>query len=345
MVLENQGSLNIYIPQGSLSFGDNTVDYVTIPSSEYNTVSNSFSIACWLNTKNFGNRSGVGRIFCKLKDDGTAGSGLYISSNRTNPSNSHYFFRVSGGGGTADISRMGVGLDMNGTKVIFNKWTHLTGTFNSATNKQSIYVDGDYIDSNTTTSGACGWDDSGLYFGSFVVTKSFSGQICNGILISGICLTDKEVKKLYNGNYNSNFIVGNYKFNDKEGSTLSDSSDYSQDGTITGADWENRNIQCWCTRWDEGNWDLSLEGMFNASDRNYLFDNVTPGATKEQFTILGTKIFIDTTYTSSNSLIIEPQGGFGISSIRKNRVIAVKSISDNFVNNSIYSVKIEGNIL
>lgn len=96
-------------------------------------------------------------------------------------------------------------------------------------------------------------------------------------------------------------------------------------------------------RWDEGNWNVVLETFLPSSTRDTLFAHTTPGAVREIYNILGTPKFIDITYNSGNTLILEPQHGYGISSLRQKRTIAVKSISDTFVSRDTFGIKIEGN--
>ena len=101
-------------------------------------------------------------------------------------------------------------------------------------------------------------------------------------------------------------------------------------------------IDCWCTRWDEGNWDVTFETFLGSGARNFLFQNVIPGAVRELYNILGTPNFIDTTYSSGNTIIIEPVSNYGLSSVRQRRMIGIKSISDTIINPDYISVKIEG---
>ena len=96
------------------------------------------------------------------------------------------------------------------------------------------------------------------------------------------------------------------------------------------------------TRWDEGNWDLTIETFLESGNRNILFAHLTPGAVGELYNVLGTPCYIDTTYTSSNTLIINPLDGYGLSSLREGRMIAVKNISDDFINPNYFTIKIEG---
>lgn len=96
------------------------------------------------------------------------------------------------------------------------------------------------------------------------------------------------------------------------------------------------------TRWDEGNWDLTIEIFLDSGNRNTLFTHLVPGAVGELYNILGTPYYKDITYTSSNTLIIHPLTGYGLSSLREGRMIAVKNISDTFINPEYFGIKIEG---
>ena len=96
------------------------------------------------------------------------------------------------------------------------------------------------------------------------------------------------------------------------------------------------------SRWDEGNWDVVIEFFCESGTRNNIFHNLVPGAVTEQYNILGTPTYVDLTYESGNSLIIDPIDGYGLSGLRSRRTIAVKNISDTFINQNYFKVKIEG---
>jgi len=104
-------------------------------------------------------------------------------------------------------------------------------------------------------------------------------------------------------------------------------------------------IECQCTRWDESNYDLTIETFLSSGNRNTLYDNVVPGAVRELYKVLGKPTFKDSTYASANSLVIVPQSGYGVSSLREKRVMGIKSISDTFANKDYFNCKIEGKIL
>jgi len=104
----------------------------------------------------------------------------------------------------------------------------------------------------------------------------------------------------------------------------------------------NNYIDCFCTRWDESNESVTFETVLGSGARNFLFQNVVPGAVTNLYTILGEPYNIDSTYSSSNTIIISPLGGTGLSGLRQERVIGVKNISDTFWVPNKFSVKVEG---
>jgi len=113
----------------------------------------------------------------------------------------------------------------------------------------------------------------------------------------------------------------------------------------SGTTYPTNYIDCWCDRWDEGDYDVVLETFLPSGDRNILFSHVVPGAISDLMgkSPLGLHYWIDTTYsTSANTLIIEPLHPYGLSSIRETRKIGVKNVSDTFLNNNLFKIKIEG---
>ena len=105
----------------------------------------------------------------------------------------------------------------------------------------------------------------------------------------------------------------------------------------------NNKVNCWCSRWDRDGWNVMIECIMTASQRNNIFNNVVPGAVRELMTILGEPTYIDTTYSSGNTLRVESSGS--TTNYWDNTTIAVKNISDTFINREKFNVKIEGKIL
>ena len=104
-------------------------------------------------------------------------------------------------------------------------------------------------------------------------------------------------------------------------------------------------FDCAITRWDESNDSLVIETILTSGNRNTLFSHTIPGAVSELYSILGKKKFIDTSYSSSNTIIVSPTSGYGLSSLRQQRIIGVKNIQDTFLVLDKFSVKVEGIIL
>jgi len=101
-----------------------------------------------------------------------------------------------------------------------------------------------------------------------------------------------------------------------------------------------------CSDWTDDKWTVSLTLVMNTSDRNTLFDNITPGAYRQLFEVLADKYFADTTFTSGNTLILNPVSGSKLHDMYDDTTIAVKSIDDYPTGsknpNDIWGVKLVG---
>ncbi len=342
MVLNSQGSMYIKVPQRAVhTKGKNHQVAMKIGSSISNGVNESFcvssaySMAFWIQQN--GTPVDDGYLFCKgsnsdgfpmLMIDNDGGLDWWINA-------------------TDKIESTTAGTLINDSK-----WHHIVATFdrNVASNHLNLYVDGNLTDALTATEFSPDMNERNtLIFcvsTSTVLTQCFSGNCSNFQFWSGTALDSDEVKRVYNGIPVTEKRVCEFRFDDPiHGYDAGVSWDTTE--TISGnwgeaPEYVDRDLQCWCGRWDEGNWDVQVETILNASDRNFLFQNVTPGAVRELYNILGTPKYIDTTYSSSNTLILEPISGYGLSSLRQRRIIGVKSIGDTFFNKEIFSVKIDG---
>lgn len=319
MSVTNEGSLKLYVPQGSISF-DGSDDIILCEYDSRLTVTNGVTVTAWINpTHLLGNDNNV--FSC-----GTVGT--------------HYSFLVDNANDNLRlISNNGISINeySNANCISLNEWQHVAVTYDKS--NINFYVNGKNVGSNSCSDifGVVGYD---IQIGGGLSTTYYSGQICEIKVFSGVALTADEIKKLYNGIDVTRNMVAYWKFDEKTGDKIIDEQ-YSLTGSIVGGTWKDRDIRCWGTRWDESNWGCILETFIDACDRNYLMDNVTPRAVRELYNILGTPKYIDTTFTSSNTLIIEPQGGYGISSLRERRVIGVKNIQDTFITPDVYGIKIE----
>ena len=118
------------------------------------------------------------------------------------------------------------------------------------------------------------------------------------------------------------------------------------DGTIyiSGCSTNTCYIKTWCTDWVVSNYATTISTVLNTSDKDTLLSSVTPGAVREQYNILGKPVYIDTTYSSGNTLLITPVAGTNLASLRDSMKIAVKSISITPIKGTSekFDIKIEG---
>lgn len=323
MSLKDKGSQYIYVPQGSLYF-DGSNDYVTCDSgNKYRA--NKMTVSLWVqgddtdatDSRNvFGIRQSATRYY-------------YLRYPRLNTLDLDIVYQAGGSQSTMSFGTMKD-----------NKWHHIAITSDDSNLK--VYYDGTMLSSSSIHNlENCFTTTPILYIGSASEAGSFEGSICDFRFYSGAALDKYQIKELANGIDVRENLVTHYPFNDRKGTDLKARGNYGSDGTITNATWKDRPIRCWNSRWDEDNWGVILETFMDACDRNYIFRNVTPGALRELYNILGTPRYIDTTYKSGNTLIFEPLGGYGISSVAQRRVVGVKNISDTFLRWDLYGIKIE----
>lgn len=313
MEVTNQGSTYIKIPSRVLYFSGGS-DYISL--SQEGSLTGEFTISLW------------------VKRSSTSDYHMIIGNTITNQKigfengSLKVFIRIENGGSSYTYG-----------SVSLNEWHHIVVTRNSD-NKIDLYIDdvgGTRLFSDIAQAGTYYYNR----IGDDGTPNQFHGYMSD-ICIWNVALTSSQICQLYNRvTVAKSSIVNYWKFDDRRGSTLTDSIG-GNDGTIYFAVWSDREISCWNTRWDGGNWDVTVETFMESQDRNYLFSSVTPNAVRESYNILGTPSYLDTTYLSANTLIIEPRYGYGISSLRQSRKIGVKNISDTFLENNKYAIKIEG---
>lgn len=333
MSVTNDGSLKLYIPQGSVYFAGGTSDELIEVS--YNTLlcpPNKLTLAMW------------------IKSDASNSERYIIAKGLPN---ADYGFQIHTNTSQADFIINNGARAITTSDVNDGEWHHLVGTYDSTaggTDEVKLYVDGE-LDATGDYSTAITHDLSPLIIAAKTDVGGYEwGGYINDIkFFNGNALSADEVRQLYNGIEITDGLVAHWKFDEKTGLKIVDeinsisgnfAGDLGRGGT--NPTWKDRDIQCWGTRWDETNDGMTFETFMDACDRNYLMDNVTPKAVRELYNILGTKKFIDTTFTSSNTLIIEPIDGYGISSLVEKKTIGVKNIRTRLINSETYGVKIEG---
>jgi len=102
-----------------------------------------------------------------------------------------------------------------------------------------------------------------------------------------------------------------------------------------------RELYVWCSKWDEDDWSIRLEFIANKPTRDIIIGNITPGAVSELYNILGEPKFIDTTYSSGNTLIIAPVSGTGLAQLREKTKVAVKGYTETMLTPDTFLVKMD----
>jgi Concanavalin A-like lectin/glucanases superfamily len=219
MVAENDGALSGATwasgKSGSaLSFDGN--DHVTVSDSNTLDLSNEITVSFWIYPTAY--NSGYAAHLVK-KRAGTPGANFDM-----------YFFGATAGSYYKNIR---IYAEAGGTwksvsplyeVAVLNKWYHIAWTYSSTTGGK-LYVDG--VDQGTAVgSGSLSINTEDIYIGN-----GFTGKMDEVKIYSG-ALSEQEVFDEY-------ACVANWIADERSGSNLSDSAIYGNDGTITGASWDN----------------------------------------------------------------------------------------------------------
>jgi len=336
------GSMQIMLPNGAMHFGTNN-EYVNCGSSQTIMPTGSITACAWINAPA---ADAYEYIFARyITGDNKRSWSMGIAASGASGTYNNLRVILSSGGKYDTGAKSYTSTDV----VLDSTWHHVAFTFDRSTLK--IYRDGEectyssqhdesitYLNSNTDVNVTIG-SRSDLGY-------DYSGSLYD-VRLYNSALTQSQIKDIYHRKNIKQNLIGHWKFNDNGNTTtIKDWSDSKLDGTMTtnsGGTWtENNNITCWGTRWDEGNWDVAIETFVTAQDRDMIAGNVTPGAVRELYNVLGTPNYIDTTYASSNTIKFIPRDGYGISGLREDRLIGVKSYTDTFINPEYFHIKIEG---
>lgn len=114
---------------------------------------------------------------------------------------------------------------------------------------------------------------------------------------------------------------------------------------VSGSKASGNAVRVWCNDWKDSKWEVTIELTTTWDNRNDLFDNTIPGFVSERDMGLGNRTFVDTTYSSGNSLILSPVSGCGLYDMYDEVSIVVRSIEDNPLNSTNVVVKITGYVL
>ena len=122
------------------------------------------------------------------------------------------------------------------------QWYHLAGVYNGSIATSKIFVNG--VSVAVTRGGT--WNP--LSGGSSTIGSMGSSNYFNGLIdevrVYNRALSDSEVNNQYKGIYNDSGLVGLWHFDEgSHGTTISDSSNYGNNGTINGASWVQNGLQ------------------------------------------------------------------------------------------------------
>jgi len=223
----SSNSVNV-VTDYALNF-DGTNDYVSIPDDPFSN-SNTFTIQAWLKPE--AANDGAYHGFVGLQD-GKRKPSLWVSTD----GNLHYDSYK----GTVRYS--GIISDGNNRFFTAGEWVHV-GWTNDGSNYK-FYKNGNLVATETAPDTFHAPDSQGYQIGK--VDNYFEGQI-DEVAIWDVALSSVDISDLYNsgkgikastnsGNYdNSGDLVGYWKFNKGNGSTLIDNTSNSNNGTLTNMD-------------------------------------------------------------------------------------------------------------
>jgi hypothetical protein len=321
--VKGTGSTNININKSCLSFnGSNT--YVSISHNEVISFdeTESYSISIWMKAPYTGHSNDIPRIISK-------GDNYTIRRAASNADQTR--FTITDGVNTVFVT--------DSSNIYDDTWHHLCMIIDRNSDNLIVYRDNQLVGSEDISSVGDTSNTDDLYLGSYPHDANFLKGFIDETRIYNRALDDTEIKKLYNFLEVDDDLVSHWKFNERSGTTLYDSVG-NLDGIIDGATWADRSILCWASKWDESNYETVFETFLNAGDRNYIYKHITPGAVIELYNILSKPTYIDSTFQGKNTITISPVNP-GISNLREEILLGVKSFSDTFLNKDLFSVKIE----
>ena len=341
-----EGSVNLKLGTGCLYF-DGDDDRVNCGSSQSIMPTGAVTASIWINPSQ---KDGTMYVFARSDDAADEGSWSICLSPSGSDDSIQYLNIVLSSDGTTLPGTSKYYLVMDNA-ISKNTWQHIafTWTWSGSYSGLRIYVNGE--ESDTIWKSYNAYLNKSLYQnyttpvtigGRADFQYEFKGRLYDARLYNR-ALTPGEIRDIYNRKHITDGLIGHWKCNDNyPNKTVKDWAG-TNDGTISGATWSaNDNFNLWCTRWDEGNWDVTIEVMAHKQDRDMIAGAVTPGAVAELYNILGTPYYRDITYNSGNTVVVTPIHGFGISSLRQQRKIGIKRYSDTHLGKELFSIKLEG---
>ncbi|HIB05668.1 MAG TPA: LamG domain-containing protein, partial [Candidatus Marinimicrobia bacterium] len=203
----------------SLSF-DGVDDYVDM--GDVLDQSNSFTISTWV----------------YVEESGQFG----IASKRVNTGSGYFGWDIVIDGNQIEFvvfENTSPGVTVTG-QLELNQWNHYVGVYEAGTSVK-LFIDGELIDENTNSvPSSLSNNDASLLFGSLQTAGiwPFKGKI-DEFVMWDYALTESEIQSYMSSSPSGNEtgLIGYWNFNEGTGTTLTDQTSNSNNGTIVGATW------------------------------------------------------------------------------------------------------------
>jgi hypothetical protein len=218
----------------SLKFnGSNS--YVEFPFAEQHDLFYDFSIELWIKFETRGTGKLLSKVIWSDPGDSVSSYSIYFDENESNK----IVFSTLVGEAPIDVHKA-----ISSIALTAQKWHHIAVTYSEASYTKNIYIDG-VLAYNEDNTGDIRYNGRPLIVGAF---KTNSGDIIspyNGnideIRIWGKTLSVSDI----NANMNNlllgrkDALLGYWNFNEGEGNTVNDITDFKVDGTISNAAWDS----------------------------------------------------------------------------------------------------------
>ncbi|KXK30711.1 MAG: hypothetical protein UZ01_01223 [Candidatus Brocadia sinica] len=214
--------------EGALSF-DGIDDFVSVPRMNHDEI----SIAAWFykNAKDAMNIDGVFGGY-RWNSDVQLQEGFDVRFNKADPNKLQFILVTQDGNGNRT--------QKTAIKDLVNSvgsWYHVVGTYNKATGKQKLYVNGQPVDTQNHPAGNTVVPLT--YFTNMKIGISGNNGYFNGkiddVRLYNQALNDQEVQDMYNAYLTG--LQARYMFDEGSGSVAADSSGNGNSGAINGAMW------------------------------------------------------------------------------------------------------------
>ena len=205
---------------GNAESSDGTGDFITVPhSSSLNITTGSWTVSGWFYDTESNYNHGGRVIIKKQYDDGSAASPFSIGIEYNNITLK----------GEAGYTESGISYNLTSNGYTTNTWTHYAGTYNSATQQMSLYLDGKLVVGPTTVTPPAGNTDVVAIGGNGAGQGSWLGKL-DETRVYNRTLSPNEVSQLYSF---APGPVGYWNMDEKTGTTAADSSGSGYNGTLT----------------------------------------------------------------------------------------------------------------